>query len=61
MTMKSNWRTSSHTKQDNCVEVADNGPSKVMVRDTKNRDGGTLAFPSASWVNFVEFSKTFRV
>ncbi|MBZ4014205.1 DUF397 domain-containing protein [Streptomyces purpurogeneiscleroticus] len=55
------WRTSSYTKSDTCVEVADNDPSKVMVRDTKDRDAGTLAFPPASWANFVEFSKTASV
>ncbi|MFF9511810.1 DUF397 domain-containing protein [Streptomyces sp. NPDC014724] len=52
------WRTSAYTKSDSCVEVADNDPEKVMVRDTKDRDGGTLAFSPSSWAGFVEFSKT---
>ncbi|MFC6062828.1 DUF397 domain-containing protein [Streptomyces ochraceiscleroticus] len=56
-----NWRTSSYTKSDTCVEVADNDPSKVMVRDTKDRDAGTLVFPPTSWAGFVELSKTVRV
>ncbi|WP_329329082.1 DUF397 domain-containing protein [Streptomyces luteogriseus] len=31
------WRTSSYTETQNCVELADNDPNKVMVRDTKAR------------------------
>lgn len=61
MAEMSNWRTSTYTKSDSCVEVADNDPEKVMVRDTKDRDGGTLAFPPSSWSGFVEFSKTCMV
>jgi hypothetical protein len=37
----------------NCVEVADNLPGIVAVRDTKNRDGGTLIFTDAEWSAFV--------
>lgn len=51
------WRTSSYTGTENCVEVADGDPSVVMVRDSKDRHGAVLAFPRASWVAFVEFSK----
>ncbi len=32
-------------------------PNIVMVRDSKDRHGAVLAFPRASWVAFVEFSK----
>jgi hypothetical protein len=32
-----NWRTSSYTKSDSCVEVADNDPAAVLVQDSKNR------------------------
>ncbi|MFD7721050.1 DUF397 domain-containing protein [Streptomyces sp. NPDC059814] len=39
------WRTSTCTKSDSCVEVADNGPAAVMVRDTKVRRLGTLFVP----------------
>lgn len=59
--MTPNWRTSSYTKSDNCVEVADNDPKKVMVRDTKDRDGGTLAFPPSSWSAFVAFAMEVRL
>ncbi|MFE7661254.1 DUF397 domain-containing protein [Streptomyces celluloflavus] len=57
MPEKLEWRTSSYTKSDNCVEVADNGPAEVKVRDSKRRQGGELAFPSLSWTEFLEFVK----
>ncbi|MGW0213697.1 DUF397 domain-containing protein [Micromonospora chokoriensis] len=45
--------TKSGTNGGNCVEVADNLPDVVLVRDTKDRDGGTLAFGSTAWRAFV--------
>jgi hypothetical protein len=36
------------------VEVADNLPGRVLVRDTKDREGGTLAFESSAWSAFVD-------
>jgi Domain of unknown function (DUF397) len=55
-----NWRTStrSGTNGGNCVEVADNLPGRVLVRDTKDRTGGTLTFTPASWQAFVRLAKT---
>ena len=35
------------------MEVADNLPGAVLVRDTKDRDGGTLTFGPAAWSAFV--------
>ncbi|MGP4049348.1 DUF397 domain-containing protein [Streptomyces sp. 2A115] len=52
-----NWRTSSYTGTENCVEVADNEPTKVMVRDTKTRSRGIMAVQPAAWREFVEFAK----
>lgn len=52
-----NWRTSTYTGTENCVEVADNEPTTVMVRDTKARSRGVIAVESAAWVTFVEFAK----
>jgi hypothetical protein len=53
------WRTS--TRSDNggatCVEVADNLPGIVAVRDTKDRDGGTLTFAPEAWRAFVGLVK----
>ena len=38
------WRKSTRSGGNggSCVEVADNLPTVVLVRDTKDRDGGTL-------------------
>ncbi|WP_326765782.1 DUF397 domain-containing protein [Streptomyces sp. NBC_01591] len=53
-----NWRTSTYTSHDNCVEVSDNQPAAVMVRDSKNRERAILHIPPGSWSVFVEFSKS---
>ncbi|WP_326554857.1 DUF397 domain-containing protein [Micromonospora sp. NBC_01813] len=49
------WRTSrrSNASGGNCVEVADNLPGRVLVRDSKDRTGGTLAFDPSAWSAFV--------
>ncbi|WP_019056636.1 DUF397 domain-containing protein [Streptomyces prunicolor] len=52
-----NWRTSSYTGTENCVEVADNEPTMVMVRDTKERSRRAVAVQPVTWVAFVEFAK----
>ncbi|MET8280933.1 DUF397 domain-containing protein [Micromonospora sp. NPDC005174] len=49
--------TRSGTNGGSCVEVADNLPGVVLVRDTKDRDGGTLQFDSTVWQSFVNFAK----
>jgi hypothetical protein len=56
------WRksTKSGNNGGDCVEVADNLPGTVLVRDTKDRDGGTLAFTPEAWRGFVAFAKTPR-
>nr|MDT0660078.1 DUF397 domain-containing protein [Micromonospora sp. DSM 115978] len=52
------WRTSTRSgNQGNCVEVADNLPGRVLVRDTKDRDGGTLTFEPAAWQAFLTLAK----
>ena len=47
------WRKSTYSTGDGgqCVEVASDG--MVMVRDTTDRDGGTLAFSAAAWKQFL--------
>ncbi|GGS82872.1 DUF397 domain-containing protein [Streptomyces cinerochromogenes] len=52
-----NWRTSSYTKSDSCVEVADSNPQRVMIRDTKDRGRGVLGVRPATWTHFVTFTK----
>ncbi|MFV2010475.1 MULTISPECIES: DUF397 domain-containing protein [unclassified Micromonospora] len=56
---EAHWRKSTRSDSGNCVEVADNLPGRVYVRDTKNRDGGTLAFAPSSWSSFVELAKKY--
>jgi hypothetical protein len=53
------WRKSTRSSGNGgaCVEVADNLPGVVLVRDTKDRDGGTLAFDPARWRDFVHLAK----
>jgi hypothetical protein len=53
------WRKSSKSGANggSCVEVADNLPGVVLVRDTKDRDGGTLTLGSAQWQGFVNLAK----
>ncbi|WP_190122516.1 DUF397 domain-containing protein [Streptomyces inusitatus] len=57
MTEEPNWRTSSYTSTESCVEVADDGPGVVLVRDSKMRDRGGMELRPAVWTVFVEFSK----
>jgi transcriptional regulator with XRE-family HTH domain len=56
-TMSAPWRKSSYSANggQNCVEVADD--SAVLVRDTTDRDGGTLAFSAQAWRTFVNSVK----
>ncbi|MCZ7374310.1 DUF397 domain-containing protein [Micromonospora sp. WMMC250] len=53
------WRKSTRSGGNggNCVEVADNLPGVVLVRDTKDREGATLAFSPASWRCFVALAR----
>ncbi|MDG4835789.1 DUF397 domain-containing protein [Micromonospora sp. WMMD967] len=37
-----------------CVEVADNLPGVVLVRDSKDRSGPVLTFAPAAWRGFVD-------
>ncbi|MWA02813.1 DUF397 domain-containing protein [Actinomadura sp. LD22] len=48
------WRKSSRSNaaQDACVEVGA-GDRVIAVRDTKDRDGGTLVFAGESWRSFA--------
>ncbi|MFI2714663.1 DUF397 domain-containing protein [Micromonospora sp. NPDC018662] len=49
------WRKSSRSSTNGgaCVEVADNLPGVVGVRDSKDPSGPALAFEPASWRAFV--------
>jgi hypothetical protein len=47
------WRKSTYSGNGGsaCVEVAAGGV--ILVRDTTNRDGGTLSFTAAAWSEFL--------
>ncbi|MFJ7492143.1 DUF397 domain-containing protein [Streptomyces sp. NPDC097727] len=51
----SGWRKSSYSSSENdsCVEVLDNHPSGVPVRDSKVPHGPALVFPAVGWSAFV--------
>jgi hypothetical protein len=54
------WRKSTRSGSNggNCVEVADNLPGVVYVRDSKNPDGAVLTFEPDSWRAFIEDVKS---
>jgi hypothetical protein len=47
------WRKASYSNGEaSCVETA-SGAGTVAVRDTTNRDGGTLTFTADAWQAFT--------
>ncbi|HUY46402.1 MAG TPA: DUF397 domain-containing protein [Streptosporangiaceae bacterium] len=62
MTSPYDWRKSSYSSpQANCVEVADNVPGVVAVRDSKNPDGPKLVFMPEDWDVFTRRVKAGEV
>ncbi|MEG3633190.1 DUF397 domain-containing protein [Micromonospora palythoicola] len=53
------WRKSSRSSgnQGNCVEVADNLPGVVGVRDSKHPHGPALTFTPDTWRSFLAYAK----
>ncbi|WP_319461926.1 DUF397 domain-containing protein [Micromonospora sp. RTP1Z1] len=49
------WRKSTRSSGNGgaCVEVADNLPGLVAVRDSKDPDGPALTFTPAAWRAFL--------
>ncbi|MEU4338280.1 DUF397 domain-containing protein [Micromonospora lupini] len=49
------WRKSTRSGSNGgeCVEVADNLPGIVAVRDSKDPHGPALTFTPAAWATFV--------
>ncbi|GEC07953.1 hypothetical protein SSP24_56080 [Streptomyces spinoverrucosus] len=49
------WHKSSYSDGSgaDCVEVADNLPGIIPVRDSKNPEGPALLFPTPAWAAFV--------
>jgi len=52
--LASSWRKSSYSGNGgaNCVETASRS-GVILVRDTTDRDGGTLAFTAEAWAAFA--------
>lgn len=59
---KARWRKSSLSGSNggNCIEVADNLPGLVAVRDSKDPAGPALTFTPASWTTFVQATQQSR-
>ncbi|MCL6300968.1 DUF397 domain-containing protein [Streptomyces kronopolitis] len=49
------WRKSSYSNQDGgqCIEVSDDFPALVPVRDSKDPQGPALTFEAPAWTSFV--------
>jgi hypothetical protein len=49
-----NWRKATYSGNggEACIETA-SGDGVILVRDTTNRDGGTLAFTAEAWTAFM--------
>ncbi|MFI0715575.1 DUF397 domain-containing protein [Streptomyces inhibens] len=49
------WRKSSYSNQDGgqCIEVSDDFPALVPVRDSKDPHGPALIFEASAWSAFV--------
>ncbi|MFI7660900.1 DUF397 domain-containing protein [Micromonospora parva] len=56
------WRKSTRSGSNggDCVEVADNLPGVVAVRDSKDPHGPALTFAPAAWATFVQATATIR-
>jgi hypothetical protein len=47
------WRKSSESGTDACVEMAVAGPDEVLVRDSKNPAGPVLRYNAREWTAFL--------
>ncbi|MFG1952694.1 DUF397 domain-containing protein [Micromonospora sp. NPDC048830] len=48
------WRKSARSNNGgNCVEVTDNLPDIVGVRDSKDTSGPVLTYESGAWAHFI--------
>ncbi|EMF02213.1 hypothetical protein H340_01894 [Streptomyces mobaraensis NBRC 13819 = DSM 40847] len=48
------WRSSSYSMgEDKCLEVSDEHPGLIPVRDSKTPTGPTLTIPTPAWSAFI--------
>ncbi|GCB47137.1 DUF397 domain-containing protein [Streptomyces sp. NL15-2K] len=49
------WRKSSYSNDQggSCLEILDDHPSGVPVRDSKNPHGPALVVPAPAWTSFL--------
>ncbi|MGA5132887.1 DUF397 domain-containing protein [Streptomyces olivoreticuli] len=49
------WRKSSYSGPNggDCLEIADNIPNALPIRDSKNPDGPALLVTPAAWTSFL--------
>ncbi|AUS78108.1 DUF397 domain-containing protein [Actinoalloteichus sp. AHMU CJ021] len=60
--MISNWQKSRRSgQQTSCVEIGTGASAVVGIRDTKNRDGGTLLVHRAVFAALVDAVKADRL
>ncbi|MFH9228559.1 DUF397 domain-containing protein [Streptomyces lydicus] len=54
------WRKSSYSNGDgaDCVEVSDDFPGLVPVRDSKDPEGPALCIPDGAWRPFITAVKS---
>jgi hypothetical protein len=55
-----NWRKSTRSGDNNgnCIEVADNLPGIVAVRDSKDPGGPALTFSPNAWTAFIQVASS---
>jgi hypothetical protein len=56
------WRKSTRSGSNggDCVEVADDLPGVVAVRDSKDPDGPALTFTPTAWTTFIATARSRR-
>ncbi|MGC9500033.1 DUF397 domain-containing protein [Streptomyces sp. WG7] len=54
------WRRSTHSNSEggSCVEVVDDWPAGIPVRDSKVPHGPALVFSTVGWSSFITALKT---
>jgi hypothetical protein len=54
------WRASSYSNAQGgeCLQIADNIPTSLPIRDSKTPTGPVLAFPAPTWTGFLTALKS---